>query len=270
MNIVQRIFQASKQAGRLPGSLASNFLTTCGNGSLQLHRQAIPALASPRCFSLSARRHDLMEFFEDKKNLGENEIKHGRAWNKDELRIKSNADLHKLWFVLLKERNMLLTMEHECNEKMELFPSPERLDKVNESMTNLEEVVRERNRAYFELETGETGERPAKLVTNPLGLKFYYRMFEHVIPKYANRKWKETHQFHYRGSAVHKFLRLYREKLYNVKRKQRNRERNEVMHLLKRFPNMDRVALAGKYPSVDVEKLYKLDKIRGNYVPAKV
>lgn len=270
MNVLQRLFQVSKQAGRLPGAVASNLLTNCGNGSLQSqhHWQAVPVLA--RCFSVSTPRYDLMEFFEDKKNLGENEVKHGRAWNKDELRIKSNSDLHKLWFVLLKERNMLLTMEHECNEKMELFPSPERLDKVNESMTNLEEVVRERNRAYFELETGETGERPAKLVTNSLGLKFYYRMFEHVIPKYANRKWKETHQFHYRGSAVHKFLRLYREKLYNVKRKQRNRERNEVMHLLKRFPNMDRTALAEKYPTVDVEKLYKLDKIRGNYVSAKV
>lgn len=33
-------------------------------------------------------------------------------------------------FVLLKERNMLLTMEHECNNQFELFPNPERIDKV--------------------------------------------------------------------------------------------------------------------------------------------
>lgn len=83
-----------------------------------------------KCFSVSSQRWDLMDFFDDKKNWGENEVKHGRAWNRDELRIKSNSDLHKLWFVLLKERNMLLTMEYECNDKMELFPSPERLDKV--------------------------------------------------------------------------------------------------------------------------------------------
>ena len=31
--------------------------------------------------------------------------------------------------------------------------------KVQESMENLEEIVRERNRAYFELETGGSGER---------------------------------------------------------------------------------------------------------------
>lgn len=79
----------------------------------------------------SAPRYDLMEFFDDPKNWPENEVRSGRAWRLDDLRIKSNVDLHKLWFVLLKERNMLLTMEHECDVEYELFPSPERLDKVN-------------------------------------------------------------------------------------------------------------------------------------------
>lgn len=36
-----------------------------------------------------------------------------------------------LRFVLLKEKNMLLTMEHECKEQTELFPNPERIDKVS-------------------------------------------------------------------------------------------------------------------------------------------
>ena len=36
--------------------------------------------------------------------------------------------LHR--FVLLKEKNMLLTMEKVCKEEFELFPSPERIDKV--------------------------------------------------------------------------------------------------------------------------------------------
>lgn len=98
-----------------------------------------------------------------------------RAWSADELRIKSNVDLHKLWFILLKERNMLLTMEQECNDKVELFPSPERIDKVKLSMENLEAVVRERNRAYHLLETGIDGERPQKVVYNQLGVRFLYR-----------------------------------------------------------------------------------------------
>lgn len=72
-----------------------------------------------------------MEFFDAEKNWGENEVRLGRAWTLDELRIRSNSDLHKLWYILLKERNMLKTMEHECDEKYELFPSPERIDKVS-------------------------------------------------------------------------------------------------------------------------------------------
>lgn len=116
-----------------------------------------------------------MEFFDVPKNWSENEIRSGRAWRTDDLRIKSNSDLHKLWFVLLKERNMLLTMEHECDTEYELFPSPERLDKVNESMQNLETVVRERNRAYHTLETGTDGERPGRIKRNDFALEEFYR-----------------------------------------------------------------------------------------------
>lgn len=74
-------------------------------------------------------------------------------------------------FVLLKERNMLMTMDHASKVEYELFPNPERRDKVDESMANLEEVVRERNKAYHLLETGEDGERPGKLVVNELGIR---------------------------------------------------------------------------------------------------
>lgn len=93
-----------------------------------------------------------MEFFEDKKHWGKSEIRVGRGWRLDELRIKSNMDLHKL-YVLLKEKNMLLTMQHEAERLYEIFPNPERIDKVQESMDNIETVVRERNKAYHMLET---------------------------------------------------------------------------------------------------------------------
>lgn len=98
-------------------------------------------------------------------------------------------DLHKLWYVLLKERNMLLTMQHEFLERYESFPSPERIDKVHESMVNVEEVVRERNRAYYLLETGETGERPGRLTTGRLGINNFYKMKERFDPPENSIAW---------------------------------------------------------------------------------
>lgn len=67
-------------------------------------------------------------------------------------------------------------MEAACKNTQEVFPNPERLDKVEDSMMNLETVVRERNRAYHMLETGETGERPAELVTNQIGKILIYEI----------------------------------------------------------------------------------------------
>lgn len=61
-------------------------------------------------------------------------------------------------YVLLKERNRLLTMEEEYRHQHELFPNPERIDKVEESMRNIMTVIRERDIAYNLLETGKTGE----------------------------------------------------------------------------------------------------------------
>lgn len=134
-------------------------------------------------------------------------------------------------------------------------------------MSNLEEVVRERNRAYHELETGMNGERPIRRVPNQLGIRFNYREFEHVVPQFMNKKWRENHKFQYGGSAVKKFLLMYREQLYNVKRKAQNRRRNEVAHLLRRNPNLDRNLLAERYPGVDIKKLADKDMIRGHFAP---
>lgn len=216
---------------------------------------------------LTSERQDLMEFFDDPKNWGKNEVKVGRSWKKDELRLKSNSDLHKLWFVLLKERNMLMTMEEACKEVCEIFPNPERLDKVQDSMSNLESVVRERNRAYHLLETGETGERPGKVVYNCLGLKFYHRMRQYCIPKFVNTRWHKLHMFGFGGYATRKFLRLYREKLWNQKRRARTRDRNHVAMLIRKFPNLDLEAVKEKFPNVDVERVKTSKRARGHIVP---
>ncbi|CAG4977251.1 unnamed protein product [Colias eurytheme] len=220
-------------------------------------------------FHTTGMNNDLMEFFDIKKNWNETDIKVGRAWRLDELRIKSNTDLHKLWYILLKERNMLYTMEHECEEKVRLFPNPERIDKVQESMDNIETVVRERNVAYYQLETGETGERPADDVINVFGLPEKYQKQEYYIPKFMNSRWVRPYLEHgYISSmAVKKFLRLYKEKQFNEERKARNRDFNHVQHLLKRFPDMDMDKLKAEYPNVDIEKAKRSKKARGHFLP---
>ncbi|XP_076253935.1 mitochondrial ribosomal protein L47 [Rhynchophorus ferrugineus] len=227
----------------------------------------LPFTTIARNVSTTKPNYDLMEFFDDPKNWGSNEVKSGRSWQKDEMRLKSNEDLHKLWYILLKERNMLLTMEEEAKNETMLFPSPERLDKVEESMENLEAVVRERNKAYYELETGETGERPGRVETGPFGLKFYYKMREYKVPKHMNKKWQETHQFYKHDKDVEAFLLKYGEKKFLSKRRQYKRDFNHVIGLLKRFPNMDMEALKQQYPDVDIEKAKNNHKCRGHFVP---
>lgn len=111
-------------------------------------------------------------------------------------------------------------------------------------MENLESVVRERNRAYFELETGENGERPTgeatncfgKLMLNKiknkkffvtlnlflllfiLGLSYTYKMREHAIEKRFNKKFLEDEKLHNKTNDykfINDFLNRLREKQKN-------------------------------------------------------
>lgn len=191
----------------------------------------------------------LREFFDDEKNLGEQTVRSGRPWRIDELRLKSNSDLHKLWFVLYKERNMLYTMEEACKAESETFPSPERIDKVEESMANLENVVRERNQAYWKLEVSPcaTGERPSVFRRDVFGRLRWHKTSQHIVPYRTNWEFRNSRgPGKYHESAW--FFSQYRE----MKRKHYNYERSktarEIRDILRRFPDADIDYIAESHP----------------------
>ncbi|KAL2613536.1 hypothetical protein R1flu_025228 [Riccia fluitans] len=87
----------------------------------------------------------LAEFFEVGRDPKSTEkIVYGRSWKASELRLKSWDDLHKLWYVLLKEKNMLLSQKQMLNSQNLRMPNPERFGKVRKSMCRLKQVLTER------------------------------------------------------------------------------------------------------------------------------
>ncbi|XP_052183492.1 uncharacterized protein LOC127795692 isoform X2 [Diospyros lotus] len=71
-------------------------------------------------------------------------IPKGRSWKASELRLKSWDDLHKLWYVLLKEKNMLMTQRQMLYAQNLKFSNPERIPKVRKSMCRIKQVLTER------------------------------------------------------------------------------------------------------------------------------
>ncbi|VDM34253.1 unnamed protein product [Hydatigera taeniaeformis] len=173
-----------------------------------------------RSISLSAKILDLNEFFDDPKNWGVVSVKAGRPWRVDELRRKNSADLHCLWYILLKERNMLMTMEEEHWRRLERMPNPERFEKVEESMENILQVIEERDKAICELERGEwVGPREVEGV-DKLGRPVQRLTEEHLEPQTSTDA--EDEMF---STWTLRYLRAEREKAIRIRRESERAER---------------------------------------------
>lgn len=178
-----------------------------------------------------------MEFFDAKENWNKDTIKCGRPWRLEELRIKGNQDLHKLWYVLLKERNALMTMEAEYKRQCELMPSPERLFKVDESMQNILLVVTERNEALSQLETGKSILPQERMVRNFMGLKYKRKMKEYAIPWFINRRYRLMHAPYPKGLS--KYFKLYYEKMRLKQERDEYARQRRVKRLKELFPHAE-------------------------------
>lgn len=100
--------------------------------------------ASAAAYSTAAR-NPLEEFFEaDRKPDDDKPVVYGRSWKASELRLKSWDDLNKLWYVLMKEKNMLMTQRQMLHAQNLRFPNPERISKVRKSMCRIKHVLTER------------------------------------------------------------------------------------------------------------------------------
>lgn len=70
----------------------------------------------------------------------------GRAWRAEELRLKSHEDLHKLWYVLLQEKNKLKSDLLFSIQLGQQFYGFDHLNKTKLSMARLLTVVNERKK----------------------------------------------------------------------------------------------------------------------------
>jgi ribosomal protein L29 len=74
---------------------------------------------------------------------------YGRAWLIHELRLKSSEDLHKLWHVLVIEKNRIFSDGLYNSKTMDKI-FVDRLRKVKLSMTRIRTVLRERKKVQEE------------------------------------------------------------------------------------------------------------------------
>lgn len=86
--------------------------------------------------------YDFTQYKADSRQYGAS----GRPWRAEELRLKSHDDLHKLWYVLLKEKNKLKSDWLVSQQLQQQFYGYSDLVKVRLSMSRLLTIVNERKK----------------------------------------------------------------------------------------------------------------------------
>uniref|UniRef100_A0A2K5DR65 Large ribosomal subunit protein uL29m n=1 Tax=Aotus nancymaae TaxID=37293 RepID=A0A2K5DR65_AOTNA len=199
-------------------SLITPQAPACTGFCLSLLTKSPPNVTSFHHYRLlhtTLSRKGLEEFFDDPKNWGQEKVKS---------------------YVLLKERNMLLTLEQEAKRQILPMPSPERLEKVVESMDALDTVVQEREDALRLLQTGQERARPGAWRRDIFGRVIWHKFKPWPIPWHLNKRYNRKRFF--AMPYVDRFLRLEREKRARIKARKENLEKKKAKILLKKFPHL--------------------------------
>mmetsp|Transcript_4785 Transcript_4785/g.9674 ORF Transcript_4785/g.9674 Transcript_4785/m.9674 type:complete len:218 (-) Transcript_4785:3103-3756(-) len=89
----------------------------------------------------------VLDFLDPSGGAGPSSV--GRAWRVEELRAKSFEDLHRVWFLCLKERNVLETEREWCRaNRRHWVGGQSKLVKLKDTMARIQTVVGERARQY--------------------------------------------------------------------------------------------------------------------------
>ncbi|GAM29457.1 hypothetical protein SAMD00019534_126330, partial [Acytostelium subglobosum LB1] len=110
--------------------------------------QSVATSSSSTTTVATTENNGLKQFFEHEYKKGTYPLS-GNSWEARDLRGKSFEDLHKLWFVLLKERNKVAT-ERELAKGHKLT-NPLRLKKIRKSMAAIKVVLGERDQLRKQL-----------------------------------------------------------------------------------------------------------------------
>ncbi|KAJ3107954.1 54S ribosomal protein L4 mitochondrial [Phlyctochytrium bullatum] len=110
------------------------------------------AQEAPESQAVQGTGRGLLDFFDTEKGWiwRPEEKPTGRAWTCAELRGKSFQDLHSLWWICIKEVNLLESQKVEARRFKRDFPHDTRLKTVRKTMRNIKLVLWERRIAYLQ------------------------------------------------------------------------------------------------------------------------
>lgn len=130
-----------------------------------------------------------------------NNCQTGDPWPACLLRLKSFDDLHKLWYVCLKEKNFLMAERHACRQATVRWKHHGRMKKVKLSMKRILTVLSRREIHQQVLRSKEilrNQEEREKLETQRFHLEESIKKLEHKIKRMGNKDslmkqaWRET------------------------------------------------------------------------------